>query len=527
MAFVAIHPRYRSFLERHGLVRPDQFLSLPAEIVSGHPDRRVTRVLVGTGPDAIPAFLKREHRVSWQERLRNTWAGFGFVSKSVREARFLHALEQAGLGAPEAMAAGEDEHGQSFLLVRELTGMVDLRVFLRDLADLRRRRAFFRRLGQTLADVHQAHFDHPDLYCKHVLVHPADGTIRLLDWQRSCQRWRGRRRLRDLAALHATLADDLANGRERLTCLRAYLEHTRPCTGRFSTKPKRRWLGRDLRKAMRIICRKAARLLRRRRIRELRKTPLPVGAQNLIALDGEALCVTPAFRTIFGDCYPQWLTDAAPTFGVHRTTCGLGDGVEGTVIRRRGIYALARLWARLRQHPFRAPEWQLAALLFRLERFGIETPTLLACGQRHGGTWAIESVLFTSTPSNGTTLAEWLSQLSPEAVGPRRRVLRQLGALLQSMHAAGCYGGVPNFRVRVRATAGAKVVLGSVDGIRVRRRAAFALVRRDLAALGRLLPASHFSCTDRLRLFLAYIGPQQPKAKAKHSVRRLLRGFAP
>src|SRR5262249_14842785 len=150
---------------------------------------------------------KREHRVPWTIRLGNALAGFGFVSRSVREARTLQALGREELGAPEWLAAGEDGEGRAFLLVREVGGAVDLRAFLRDERDAARRRKVAAALGAVLARVHDASFANPDLYAKHVLVQPETGAISIVDWQRARRRrglgWRARGR--GLAALHATL----------------------------------------------------------------------------------------------------------------------------------------------------------------------------------------------------------------------------------------------------------------------------------------------------------------------------------
>ena len=55
-------------------------------------------------------------------------AGFGFVSRSLREARTLEALGREGVGCPEWLAAGEDELGRAFLLVREAPGATELRL---------------------------------------------------------------------------------------------------------------------------------------------------------------------------------------------------------------------------------------------------------------------------------------------------------------------------------------------------------------------------------------------------------------
>jgi hypothetical protein len=90
-----INPDFQDLLQRLGLTEAAQFLDLPGLIVSGHPDRHVVRVYLG-GPDGLEAYLKREHRVGWRHYLASAWAGFGWTSRSVREAQTLAALRQAG-----------------------------------------------------------------------------------------------------------------------------------------------------------------------------------------------------------------------------------------------------------------------------------------------------------------------------------------------------------------------------------------------------------------------------------------------
>ena len=43
-------------------LQPRDYLDLPGEIVSGHPDRHVARVEV----DGRVCYLKRQHRVGWR-----------------------------------------------------------------------------------------------------------------------------------------------------------------------------------------------------------------------------------------------------------------------------------------------------------------------------------------------------------------------------------------------------------------------------------------------------------------------------
>ena len=143
----------------------------------------------------------------------------------------LHDLQQSGIPCPDWIAVGEDGQGRAFLLLREVTGSQDLRVFLHEhrQAPSDQRRRLARKLGVALAEFHNAGFDHPDLFAKHVLVNPQDPPVSVLDWQRSRRRRRvtWRRRCRDLAALEATLADHLTTVRERLECLRSYLQTSR------------------------------------------------------------------------------------------------------------------------------------------------------------------------------------------------------------------------------------------------------------------------------------------------------------
>ena len=194
--FVEVHPRYRLFLRRQGLTEARHFLDLSAAVVSGHPGRSVARIALTGGDEVISAFLKRESRVSWHVRLTGAIAGFGFISRSLREARTLEALEREGVGCPEWLAAGEDDSGRAFLLIRETPGAMELRDWLRREANPAARRRLARSLGAALAQMHAAGFTHPDLYSKHVLVGPDGKSVQFLDWQRSRRRLALNERLR-------------------------------------------------------------------------------------------------------------------------------------------------------------------------------------------------------------------------------------------------------------------------------------------------------------------------------------------
>lgn len=379
MAVLEINSRYRDLLEQVGLTSLAQVLALPAVIVSGHPDRNVARVRIGDGLTVVPAFLKREHRVRRRDRLASAWAGFGFVSKSLREARTLQALRQAGVGCPDWIAAGEDDHGRAFLLIEEVAGAVDLRCFLREQLgpspEVRRR--FACQLGRALARLHAAGYDHPDLYSRHVLVETRTHAIRFLDWQRSRPGRHGGER--DLAALDATLTPELATARDRLCCLRAYLRER----GRA---PRARRLGLRIRRF-------ADHLLRRRHVREARFCP-PLMEDGVIWLDGEALCVTARFLKEMGGRLPDWLPVSRSETGLTYRVVPVTAKRRGLLIHRRQSQLLGWLWRLLRRRPVVSPELREAGRLFRLQRQGA-MPRLLAFGQRQPRPWQTESFLLT------------------------------------------------------------------------------------------------------------------------------------
>jgi tRNA A-37 threonylcarbamoyl transferase component Bud32 len=293
----------------------------------------------------------------------------------------LQRVQQAGIGCPEPIAVGEDDKGQAFLLLRALDDATELRRLLATLQSADRRQ-LARQLSEMLARIHAAGIDHPDLYSKHVLVRsgPSTGrfTFHFLDWQRSRQRralpWR--RRFRDLAALDATLAPNLATPRERLLCLYAYLRRAG-----------------GIRRAARAITRLSRRLQQRRRIREMHRLPLAPGTQNLIWLDGETLCVTREFYNRLGGTTPRWLAVPGGPSGLQCETVVLPDGRQAQLTRRWSSRPLAWLWSCLRGRRLTSPELRAAGTIFRMQRLGVQMPNLLAVGQKTIRPWQVASFL--------------------------------------------------------------------------------------------------------------------------------------
>src|SRR5436190_13988040 len=112
MGWVWINPACKQELRRQRLIAAADFLKLPGVILCGHPDRHVLKVELST--DSVGwssselsergAFLKKEHRVRWRDLLASACAGFGFVSKSTREAKLLTRIARAGIPCPEVLA---------------------------------------------------------------------------------------------------------------------------------------------------------------------------------------------------------------------------------------------------------------------------------------------------------------------------------------------------------------------------------------------------------------------------------------
>jgi hypothetical protein len=250
------------------------------------------------------------------------------------------------------------------------------------------------------------------------------------------------------------------------------------------------------------LCQLSARLQRKRRIRELRQAPLPAGRQQLLWLDGEALVVTPGFQRQAPQP-PTWLAMPSHPPASNSVECVeiTGSGVAPWKLVRRWT---SQPWQWLkswwRRPLFPAPEFEQAAALIRLERFGVEVPRLLALGHRKLRLWQMYSFLLAEPPAHTIPL---LSYLRTAALRERWHALRGAGQLLRRAQEAGYAWtgrGFAGWAVRPATSA---VVLTSVDGFRRTSADPQRLARKSLNKLLRESLAD-VSTTDRLRFFLGY-----------------------
>src|SRR5262249_60741132 len=115
-----------------------------------------------------------------------------------------------------------------------------------------------------------------------------------------------------------------------------------------------------------------------RHVREQRLEPLASGAQNLLWLDGEALCVTRAYPDDLHGRVPAWLPlPASPSPSAARLTrdvMPLADDQLAHLTRRSARRPLGWLWRWLCRRPLPSPELQQAATPVRLPRYRVAPP---------------------------------------------------------------------------------------------------------------------------------------------------------
>jgi tRNA A-37 threonylcarbamoyl transferase component Bud32 len=521
--FIIAHQRHRAWLIANDITTAADALALPGEIVCGHPDRHVVRASLATpfGPRMV--FLKREHIVGWRVRLRNAIAGYGWVSRSEREAKCLLELERLGLPGPQWLAFGQDESGRAFLLVDELRNHVELRDLLTGPSLSHGRRSeLAERIGRAVADLHDAGFETPDLSAKHVFVDPGSLRPTLIDWQSARRRVALPEgdRVSALATLTASLSERLAAPRDRLRVLWAYRRSVAPAVAR----PRFSHLARSVEASARTLARRSS-------VREQLTPGATATAQTLVWLTGtEAVCVRPELAADWPSPAlgpPFYPPSDATTTRQEQFELRLPGEMEAVLIRVRSLSfpaVLERLSGRL----WRSPAAKLARVFFHLERRGLAVLRLLAFGQCRVGRLRGDSFVLHAADRDGISLDKFLSAV--QVLSDRRRALVAVGAVIRSLHDADCRlaqsadaAGV--FQV-VPHNGTAVIRINPAAGVRKVRRVSRLARTRELRTVIELLRPSA-SRTDRLRVLSSYFaGDPAARTEVRAAARRILGGRA-
>jgi hypothetical protein len=422
-----------------GLRTARDFLALSGVVVGGHVGRNVSRVDLG----GTVGYLKREHAVRWRDRWRNLLAGFGPASMSRREWSVVRHLEANDLPGPTWLACGEAD-GQAFLLLAEATGAADLRRMGR--VD----EVLAAELGRTIAHLHEAGIDQPDLFAKHFLINPTTRGVTILDWQRAIPRARIARRKR-IAALGTFLAScppGLLAGSERQAFLWGYWEHTTS-----PERERRRGFVRRSRSGLvadldREVERAADRAATRPSVRSQRTASAV--EQELVRIGGETVCAIPEVARELA--LPDVITalyDPANDGRPFR----FRDGRMATLSVRRYPNPLPRWFLAARGKAWRSAELKTARLLFHLERHGIPAPRLLAYGQTASALSARSFVL--SEPPDA-------DPVTPADAG-------RLRGLLEQLYAAGCVFASPRSTTNLFGLIDGRAVVLEPAGLRLCR----------------------------------------------------------
>jgi hypothetical protein len=162
----------------------------------------------------------------------------------------------------------------------------------------------------------------------------------------------------------------------------------------------------------------------------LLRPPVEERPQNLRWIDGERLCVTPAFWNACGGHPPPWLTAAAARPASERLTENVFWRERQLTLQRWPAESSARRWyAKILSRRIESAETDQAGLLFRLRRYGVPAPRVLAFGRRDDGS----GFLLTRPIPQTRAIAEWLRTYSPR----RDSIFLRLGRMLRRLHAAG------------------------------------------------------------------------------------------
>ncbi len=235
---------FRGLLKENGFTDFDSFMNFTGgEVLKKISVRSITKFYLTKDGVRHGFYLKRH---SQGKRLGEKFKGL--VSKpppseARKEYDAISALTVAKVPCPGAVAYGERNSAkkvESFLVTEALDGYTQLEKMVHDftpplsLAMVKRKRALVLEVASLAAGLHEAGFNHKDLYLTHILA-KFEGSgekgysLKLIDLQRVEHRTTGQRRwlVKDIAALNYSSPVGIITRTDRLRFYKAYIGKTR------------------------------------------------------------------------------------------------------------------------------------------------------------------------------------------------------------------------------------------------------------------------------------------------------------
>ncbi len=238
---VNIKSEYRELLGEAGLIDFDSFMNFSGgEVLKEITLRTIVRFeLPAVGGEVF--YLKR-HKINRGStgKVKAAIGSTAPVSEARREWEAIESLKRAGVPALTSVAMGErltPGFEESFIVTEGLVGYTQLEAMTDDLLasltyeEVLLKRALIREVGVLVKTLHEAGFNHRDLYLTHILA-KREGrgfSLKLIDLQRLEHRThlRGRWLVKDITALNYSSPRASFTRSDRMRFYHAYSGRTR------------------------------------------------------------------------------------------------------------------------------------------------------------------------------------------------------------------------------------------------------------------------------------------------------------
>lgn len=570
----AMNPKFASLLKVLPLHSFDAMMhATTGHLVGEHQSRHIAQLQLPDDQPVSSVYLKREFSSHWKDLFVPLLKGLGVLTKSRCEWEHLWALRKQGIFCPEPIAYAQTGwiRPRGFLALAPLPGVPLFQFWKnRQWAENRKtRHRIIRTIAESVAHLHNAGFDQPDLYSKHLWIELLPETCRIffIDFQRSrrLRKLSLRVRWKNLASLNASVSAGHATWTDRLLFLRHYLKTT--------------GLDSHFRHAVKSILTRNNRLKKRHKFRQWDSlvTKSSIRTQPIFRLDKSHMWINKDFRQVLSSA------------GFSNVKAIMKQS-SGTLLRRlpnrenwryeftqknhsttiigylKRHCEKKRLWKRLNfhyQHQLTSEGCQEAHNVLTLERNGILCMRLMAFGEHKNSQGQLESFLLTEEVPNAIPLDSLLRdtfQTAPyERQGQTSRLVRmspkhqarrtalrtlttQIADIARQFHDLGfnhrdfyCCHFLVSKRQDVKASSLYKIHMIDLQRMQYRRHFRGRWIVKDLAQLSYSAPPKIIGSTDRMRFFKHYLGIRKLHPKHKRLAKQILskqariarRGIAP